>query len=38
MRIDIATLFPQLCDSVMSESIIGRARKKELFETAAPDI
>ena len=32
MRIDIATLFPQLCDSVMSESIIGRARKKELFE------
>ncbi len=32
MRIDIATLFPELCDSVMSESIIGRARKKELFE------
>ena len=32
MRIDIATLFPQLCETVMSESIIGRARKKELFE------
>lgn len=32
MRIDIATLFPELCDTVMSESIIGRAKKKELFE------
>ncbi len=27
MRIDIITLFPQMCESVMSESIIGRARK-----------
>lgn len=26
MRIDIMTLFPELCDSVLSESIIGRAR------------
>lgn len=32
MRIDIATLFPQMCQSVMQESIIGRAKKKELFE------
>ena len=32
MRIDIATLFPDLCDTVMSESIIGRARRKECFE------
>lgn len=27
MRIDIATLFPEMCESVLSESIIGRARK-----------
>lgn len=27
MRIDIATLFPELCEAVLSESIIGRARK-----------
>ena len=28
MRIDIVTLFPEMCASVMDESIIGRARKK----------
>ena len=27
MRIDILTLFPDMCESVMGESIIGRARK-----------
>ena len=27
MRIDIMTLFPEMCDTVLSESIIGRARK-----------
>lgn len=27
MRIDIATLFPDMCEAVMGESIIGRARK-----------
>ena len=27
MRIDIITLFPEMCEAVMSESIIGRARK-----------
>lgn len=27
MRIDILTLFPEMCEVVMSESIIGRARK-----------
>ena len=32
MRIDIATLFPQMCESVLSESIIGRARKKGKVE------
>ena len=28
MRIDIITLFPELCEAVMGESIVGRARKK----------
>ena len=28
MRIDIMTLFPQMCEVVMNESIIGRAQKK----------
>ncbi len=27
MRIEIATLFPDMCEAVLSESIIGRARK-----------
>lgn len=27
MRIDIATLFPEMCEQVLGESIIGRARK-----------
>lgn len=32
MRLDIATLFPEMCESVLNESIIGRARKKEKIE------
>ena len=32
MRIDIVTLFPDLCDSFLSASILGRARAKNLFE------
>lgn len=32
MRIDILTLFPEMCESVMSESIIGRARKSDKVE------
>ena len=31
MRIDILTLFPDMCESVMSESIIGRARNKGIL-------
>ena len=27
IRIDIATLFPEMCEAVLSTSIIGRARK-----------
>ncbi len=32
MRIDIATLFPEMCETVLSESIIGRARKSGAIE------
>lgn len=32
MRIDIMTLFPEMCETVLSESIIGRARKAEKVE------
>ena len=32
MRIDIITLFPEMCEAVMSESIIGRARKSGALE------
>ena len=33
MRIDIATLFPEMCERVLGESIIGRAEKKGCIET-----
>ena len=32
MRIDIITLFPEMCEAVLSESVIGRARKKGAVE------
>ena len=32
LRIEIATLFPEMCEAVLSESIIGRARKKGAVE------
>ena len=32
VRIDILTLFPEMCEAVMSESIIGRARKNGAVE------
>lgn len=32
MRIDIATLFPEMVDAILSESIVGRARKKGAIE------
>lgn len=28
MRIDVLTLFPEMCETVMAESIVGRARRK----------
>ena len=38
MRIDIMTLFPELIDGVMHESIIGRAQAKGLIEIRATNI
>ncbi|MDU4623975.1 MAG: tRNA (guanosine(37)-N1)-methyltransferase TrmD, partial [Enterococcus gallinarum] len=32
MRIDVLTLFPRMFDGPMGESIIGKAREKELLE------
>lgn len=38
IRFDIMTLFPELCDTVLSESIIGRARKAGILEIATHNI
>ena len=38
MRIDILTLFPEMCNSVLSESIIGRARANGFVEIECTDI
>ncbi len=38
MRIDILTLFPEMCETVMNESIIGRARKAEKVEIVCTNI
>ena len=31
IRIDIATLFPDMCESYLSESIVGRGRKSRSY-------
>ena len=38
MRIDVATLFPDMCETVLSESIIGRARKAGKIEVCCHQI
>ena len=38
MRIDILTLFPEMCEAYYSESVIGRARDKGLIEINAVNI
>lgn len=38
MRIDIATLFPQMCGGVLSESIVGRGIKNGFIEIYSHDI
>ena len=38
MKISIMTLFPEMCETFLNESIIGRARKKNLFEVECVNI
>ncbi len=38
MRIDIATLFPEMCEAVLKTSIIGRARKAGFLEVYCHNI
>lgn len=38
MKIEIATLFPEMCETILSESIIGRARKKGLIDISCRNI
>lgn len=38
MKIDILTLFPEMCEKVLSESIIGRARKAKKVELKCHNI
>ena len=38
MKISIMTLFPEMCETFLNESIIGRARKKNLFEVESVNI
>lgn len=38
MRIDIMTLFPEMCETFLNESIIGRARKTEKVELGTVNI
>ncbi len=38
MRIDIATLFPEMCETVLDASIIGRARRAGFLEVCCHDI
>ncbi len=38
MRIDIATLFPDMCEAVLSESIVGRARRAGYIEAYCHNI
>ena len=38
MRIDILTLFPDMCEAVLCESVLGRAREEEKVEINCHDI
>ena len=38
MRIDIMTLFPEMCEAVLSESIIGRARANGFVDIRCTNI
>lgn len=38
MRIDIATLFPEMCEAVLSESIVGRGRREGYIDIQCHNI
>lgn len=38
MRIDIATLFPDMCEAVLSESVVGRGRKEGFIDIRCHNI
>lgn len=38
MKISIMTLFPEMCEAVLSESIVGRAREKGIVDISAVNI
>lgn len=38
MRIDLLTLFPDMCETVMAESIVGRARRKGALQVCCHQI
>ena len=38
MRIDLLTLFPEMCETILSESIIGRARRKGVVQICCHQI
>ncbi|MBR1739974.1 MAG: tRNA (guanosine(37)-N1)-methyltransferase TrmD [Ruminococcus sp.] len=38
MRIDIATLFPEMLENYLSQSVVGRARAKDVFSVACHNI
>lgn len=38
MRIDFLTLFPEMCEAFLSESILGRARKKQILQVQCHNI
>lgn len=38
MNIDIATLFPEMLDNYLSQSVVGRARAKDIFTVKCHDI
>ena len=38
MRIDIMTLFPEMCERVLDESIIGRARRQGIISVDCHNI
>ena len=38
MNIDIATLFPEMLENYLSESVVGRARAKNIFTVTCHNI